>query len=398
MHCEEKIAWLEAKRGKNHSIEQIEKTLHESVPEIFAVPSIQILGTNGKGSTLTWLSLLLQKQGLSVGTFTSPHLVTHFERIAFNGKPIEAAEWEEIFDRWQPYFEEENCSMFEADLIMAANWFARKKPGVILWEAGMGGERDATSALPAAYRLLCNAGLDHMAYLGNTVEEIAATKARAIRPGEILISTERKEGPLKVMEEVCRKRDAAFVPAKTFEKYLEEISGDNCVLWPDRLPLYQKENLALALAALKQMDRLPASDQLEQVMEEFSWAGRFMCLRKDPLVLLDGAHNEPGVEALCASLGDLEKPVDRVYFSVLGDKQADAMIEMLKGTVKDLVLVSFDCYRLADLQTLAQKHNLKIIGLDEALEEIKKTGKRVLLTGSLYFAGEILKRMEIRPV
>lgn len=138
---------------------------------------IHVAGTNGKGSLCRWLSDLIMKKGKRVGVFTSPHLISHTERIQIDQSPIDLLGWDQIFNESKDFFEKNELTMFEMDLWMSLVYFSQTKPDVIIMETGLGGQRDATTALDYDLCLITNIGLDHMTYLGNTIEEIAQAKA-----------------------------------------------------------------------------------------------------------------------------------------------------------------------------------------------------------------------------
>ncbi|WP_300971492.1 Mur ligase family protein, partial [Faecalibaculum rodentium] len=181
MTLSEKIAALESRTGINRPVKQLRSLMQQYIPETLKIPAIQVAGTNGKGSTVTWMSLLADRP--VIGTFTSPHMFSHFERMTINNQPIPADQWEAIYDRWLPLFEEQDFTMFEADLWMAMVWFAEKDVDLMLMETGLGGERDATTALDYLATGITNIGRDHMQYLGSTLEEIAKAKAGIFKPG-----------------------------------------------------------------------------------------------------------------------------------------------------------------------------------------------------------------------
>lgn len=384
---QQQIADMESKRGRNHPLKQFQGWLKESGVDLSHRRLIQIAGTNGKGSVTRWLELFLHEYGVSTGSFTSPHLLQHFERLSLNGKPIHAKTWQEIYEQYLPLFEAEQMTMFEIDLFMAAIWFSRMKPDVVLMEVGMGGTYDATTALDYELGLITNIGLDHMAFLGNTKAEIAQAKAGIIKPGMRIFTTETDPVCLAIMQQKAGQEQAEFEPVDAW-------TG----IWNEQLPAYQKANFALALAALEAMGfELPEEREkrdllFARIQSQFFWPGRFMILRKDPLLVLDGAHNLPGVQALCQSIAPGE--FDVLYFSVLADKQAKEMIALLQTKIKRIILVHFDSYRLADLQALSNQFHLPVISTAQMYEQLSGLNQPALICGSLYFAGEVLEHWD----
>lgn len=360
---EKKIAYMESKRGKNHDVVSFRRLI-SSYFDVSKIKAIQVAGTNGKGSTCQWLSTFLSLEGYSVGVFTSPHLVSHFERIRVNGQNISSCDWEAIYDQYFDLFESENFTMFEIDLFMAVAYFLSCDVDWMIMEVGLGGRLDATSALSYEASVVTNIGMDHMALLGNTLEEIAYEKAGVFDHGRLAVTTETEPSCLSVMKEVCP--DLLCVSDFAFDV---------------DLPLYQKKNLALAMATLQALGF--SSLPVDKAVSLFSWPGRFMTLQKSPWILLDGAHNVQGIDALISSLGTFS---GRIYFSVLQDKQAEIMIDRLKILNCPITLVHIDSYRLYPLESLG----LPIISLEEMFEQIKTSQEDCLLCGSLYFVGDVL--------
>lgn len=363
MTIDEKISYIETLKGTNRPPAKLRQLLDTHIPETLQGTFIQIVGTNGKGSTTAWLALLADQP--LTGTFTSPHLKTHFERIAINNKPIPPAHWERIYDKWAQLFSDNHFTMFEIDLWMALVWFHEQNVPFAIFEAGMGGTMDATTALDYAAQGITNIGLDHMAYLGNTLEEIALAKAGIMKKDTPVLTTEK--AMLPILQQQAEKVGAPII-------FVEPVPV------PDSLPAYQTYNLALAKAILETI-HMPAK---QANPEQFFWPARYQTIQKEPLQIVDGAHNLPGITALVDSI----PPVDRIYFSVLADKQAGPMIDKLKTAHIPITLVHFDTPRLADLTELATQYDLPIVDLETCARDIKSC----LYCGSLYFAAAILKK------
>ena len=383
MNVQEKINKMENCRGKNHDLREFRGWLTESLPAHMSLKKIQVAGTNGKGSTSIWLRDLLMKKGYRVGVFTSPHLVSHTERIRINCECISLEHWEKIYDTYASVFELHSMTMFEMDLWMAIAYFIEQKVDYCIIEAGMGGRLDATTSLDYLATLITNVGLDHTEYLGDTLERIAYEKSGVFKPETPALTTENNKDCQKVMELVAdyMKAPLCFVDVQESEKIYYD--GMELKMKP---PYYQAKNLGLALKTLNVLGVHFTCEQVQSVIDHFSWTGRFMELRKDPLILLDGAHNPHGIEALVHSLSDFE---GKIYFSVLKEKDATQMIELLKTISTDITLVEISSYRLYPLKELGYP----IITIPELMKELKETSSSSLLCGSLYFVGEVLENM-----
>ena len=376
MNVEEKINKMENCRGKNHDLKEFRKWMDISLPEHKDLKKIQVAGTNGKGSTSIWLRDLMMKKGYRVGVFTSPHLVSHTERIRINEQCISLKEWEKIYDTYSDLFDTYSMTMFEMDLWMAISYFIEQKVDYCIIEAGMGGRLDATTSLDYLATLITNIGLDHTEYLGDTLEKIAYEKAGIFKNGIPTFTTETNLECRNVLKQVANEVGSPI-------SFVEVRKENPFQMKP---PYYQVSNLTLALETLNSLGLSYTNGEIQSVIDHFVWDGRFMIVRKDPLVLLDVAHNPHGIKALVQSLSNFK---GKIYFSVLKEKDAKQMIELLKTISTDITLVEISSYRLYPLKQLGYP----IITIPQLIEELKITTSASLLCGSIYFVGEVLQNM-----
>ena len=368
---------MESVRGKNHPLSMFREWLDIYLPEHKNIKKIQIGGTNGKGSTCQWMNLLLKREGYTVGMFTSPHLICHTERIRINGVSISLADWERIYDRFELLFDSMHMTMFEMDLWMALAYFIERKIDYALIEVGMGGRLDATTSLDYMASIITNVGNDHTEFLGDTLEKIAIEKAGIFKEGVCAMTSE--EVCFSILEREAEKKGVRLYKASY------DVSGLNTSL----LVSYQISNLRLALSTLHWLGLLNESI-IQSVIDSFGWDGRFMRVKENPDVIVDGAHNVPGIQALVRSVQGFR---GRIYFSVLKEKDAQKMIEILKSLNCEITLVSFDSYRLYDLEKLENQFGLEIIDFDLMMDRIRQTKVDCLVCGSLYFVGDVLKNI-----
>jgi dihydrofolate synthase/folylpolyglutamate synthase len=393
MKLEEKITKMESCRGANRPLELYRQLLDKYLPAHVNLDKIQVAGTNGKGSTVQWMSRLLQKNGFKVGVFTSPHLISHFERIRTNDEMIPASDWERIYDRWSKLFEEEKFTMFEMDLWMAVDYFIEQDVDMAIMEAGLGGRKDATTSLDYKATLVTSIGLDHMEYLGNTKEEIAAEKGGIFKENTLAITAESDRRCLSVLSSMARrnKTELHTISMQVRQsEYTYYIPYKSHYLKFDllRLPKYQLKNFVLALQTLQALEISLDYFDVQDVLDEFLWPGRFHAICADPYILVDGAHNGQGIDALVDSLGVFNGDI---FFSALKEKETQAMIESLRRLNCPITLVSFESNRLADLDSLSKKYNLNCIDMDTLLENLNTRDRSALVCGSLYFTAEVLK-------
>lgn len=388
----EKLNEMEACKFHNHDLDLLRQWDKEDFVSFDAEHAVHVAGTNGKGSVITWLEVLLKAANQATRSFISPHLISHNERFRIDGKPITMEEWETIYDQYSDLFHTRTMTMFEMDQWMARQAFINHhENGQTEWlliETGLGGSQDATTALPYRYGIITQIGMDHMGILGSTKPEIASAKAGIMQKGMLVITFEKDPACLEVFQKKADEVGAALIVLK--ESDLDAVDFDT--FWNRDLPAYQKENFLCAYTLLKKVGFTFTIAQLQQAVRDFFWPARFQVLRQEPYLILDGAHNPDGIEALVSSLLESQTQIDQIYFSVLADKKSHVMIRRLQDLCTDIRFVSFESDRLADLQALSDEYHYPIVVLDTLFENLASTSKSTLVCGSLYFAGTVLER------
>lgn len=373
-------------------LEDFRQILDHYLPDHRKLNKIQVAGTNGKGSTCTWLALLMEGLGYQVGVFTSPHLIVHNERIKINDTMISDSDLERLYDRYAHVFSQYGLTMFEMDLFLAMAYFLEQRVDYAIIEVGLGGRLDASTALDYKATILTNVGLEHTEILGDTLEKISYEKSGIFKSGIVGVTSEDKPECQKVIDQVVRMKRLPFyysyLPGytKKGKKYLIE-SMDGILVFDQ--PFYQMRNFILACDTLYHLGFRLRYHVLQGAIDRFSFAGRCMVVRKRPLVLVDGAHNVHGVQALVSSLKTWK---GTIYFSVLKEKDAFSMIELLQTLGATITLVQFSSERLYPLEKL----ELEIISIDTMKKRLHSTHERALVCGSLYFVGEVLKMFNLK--
>jgi dihydrofolate synthase/folylpolyglutamate synthase len=383
--------------------------------------AIHITGTNGKTSTARIATSLLAATGLSVGTYTSPHLQSVRERIAHSGEPISKTEFGDAFDHLLPYVAHvedelgERLSYFEVLTGLFFLWAAETPVDVAVVEVGLGGRWDATNVLDAPVAIITNIGLDHTALLGETKESIAAEKIGIVKPGSTLVTGERLPSMLRIFEETTTEWDATMsVLGRDFEETDNRIAFGGRYLGVRTsaqsydelfLPLHgshQGVNAALALEAVTRF--LPAQELgHDVVMEGLSKTiapGRIETFRTEgePLVVLDVAHNPEGMSAFVSSLVEAFA-FDRaiVVLGVLADKDYRGMLAELARMPATLVLAeprSVRAVPVTELHDAAADFGLDSVVVEDVADAVKSArasagpGDIVVVTGSHYVVGE----------
>lgn len=382
---------------------------------------IHIGGTNGKGSTIAFLKNMLEKLGLRVGVFSSPYLIHYTDQIAINGESIPEARLESLMVNYRLLLEGEHApalqgtTEFEIMTAIAYDYFASEKVDVSIMEVGMGGLLDSTNVCQPILTGITTIGLDHVALLGNTLEAIAEQKAGIIKQGIPLVTGHIAPEALAVIDRVAAGKDAPrIIYGKDYQVSHQVSVGTGEVFdytSPLRqgrfqtglLGLHQVENAGMALALLDTFCQetgreLPENDIVDQALEETNWPGRLEVVSREPLMILDGAHNPHAIKALLATLEERFTDYHKeILFTCIKTKALEDMLDLLK-TVPDakLTLTHFDDSRATDedmLKATAHSRNLNYQGWQEFLDqqltedEEKKTVR--IITGSLYFLSQV---------
>ncbi|MDQ4040124.1 MAG: bifunctional folylpolyglutamate synthase/dihydrofolate synthase [Actinomycetota bacterium] len=364
--------------------------------------SIHVVGTNGKSSTVRMTEELLARHGRRAGSYTSPHLVSFTERIHAGGRDVEqglfaaavqrAARAAEAVQRTLP--PGDGVTQFE--LLTAAAYLALAESGVevAVVEAGLGGRWDATNTIPSRVQALTNVGLDHTRWLGPTVRDIAREKLAVVRDGATLVV-----GPLHPDAEEEAVATAARHDARLIQA--PESLPDVAVSAPGA---FQRQNFALAATAAEAfLGELDAS-HVRAAAASVSVAGRCEVIARDPLTIVDGAHNPPGVRALIESLPELLGDRELVaVVSVLEDKDAAGMLRELLPSSRAVVFTRNANPRAlppATLESLARQvaGDPPSIELEAdphaALRRARELAGRdgaVLATGSIYLVADLAR-------
>ena len=281
---------------------------------------VHIAGTNGKGSVLAFLSTVLTESGYRVGRYISPTLFSYRERIQVDGEYIEKEPLARLVTRIREASEAmdrdglRTPTAFEIETALGLLYFAEKKCDIVVLETGMGGRDDATNAIAEVMmEIFASISLDHLGVLGNDLTEIAECKADIIRKNSLVISAFQKEEAAEVLKRTAAERNAKLItvdPGQISDvKYgYEEQSFSYGAEKNIRIHLagaYQIENAALAWEAVQGLRSLGfriSDEAFRRGMEKTVWRGRFTCIHREPLVIMDGAHNEDAAKKLAASI------------------------------------------------------------------------------------------------
>ncbi|HEW0554816.1 TPA: bifunctional folylpolyglutamate synthase/dihydrofolate synthase [Streptococcus pneumoniae] len=383
---------------------------------------LHIGGTNGKGSAIAFLKKMLEKLGLRVGVFSSPYLIHYTDQISINGESISEARLEALMADYQSLLEGEavanlqGTTEFEIITALAYDYFASEQVDVAIMEVGMGGLFDSTNVCQPILTGITTIGLDHVALLGDTLEAIAEQKAGIIKQGMPLVTGRIAPEALAVIDRIAEGKDAprlaygtdyqvrhqeSVVTGEVFD-YTSAVRQGR--FQTSLLGLYQIENAGMAIALLDtfcQEDgrELASNDFLGQALEETSWPGRLEIVSRDPLMILDGAHNPHAIKALLVTLQERFADYHKeILFTCIKTKALEDMLDLL-GAMPDteLTLTHFADSRATDesvLKEAAKSRNLSYQDWHDFLEQNvtdKKEEKQTvrIVTGSLYFLSQV---------
>ena len=390
-------------------------------------PTIHIAGTNGKTTISRMIDALMSELGYRTGRFTSPHLESFLERISIKGNSIDPAEfiknyndialYLDLIDSKQPH----QISYFEALTALAFVAFAEHPVDVGIIEAGLGGEWDATNVVQSQVSVMTPIGLDHMDYLGNTLQEIAQTKAGIFKPeSNVVLAAQTPEVAKVLMAQVAKVAAIPFREGVEFSVanraiavggQLIAINGLYGLIEDIFLPLYgahQANNAAVALAAVEAFAGVQLDSELvRSAFSKVRSPGRCEVIHRDPTVIIDAAHNPHGAKAIATTINsefDFETVIGVV--AVLGDKDAAGILAELSQVVDYLVVSQSSSARALPANGLAQlakqffsPEQIEVIpelrgAITYATEKANLSNQvndgvsAVLITGSVVTAGE----------
>lgn len=392
---------------------------------------IHITGTNGKTSTTRFVERILREFGIRTGRFTSPHLVSFNERIAIGGEPVANEVLVETYEEIKPIIEivderlkandEGPLTFFEILAVLAFAIFNVEAIEVLVLEVGMGGEWDSTNVADGDVAVFTPIGLDHTARLGNTIAEIATTKSGIIKPGATVVSakqpTEARDVLIAKTELTAEKWLEAGANFKVLDARqegfgqrftLKTAAATYSDLFIPLLGAHQVENTAVAVATVEAFmgfgEKPIPEDVLRAALADVSSPGRLQIIGRDPLVILDAAHNPHGAKALATALVDnFAAPYTIAVLAVLSDKDAEGILQELDDVVSGVVVTQSTSERAIpaeELGSLAEKvlgsGRVSVIAdpmaaLEHAKAELPNDfNAAVVVTGSISLIGDVL--------
>lgn len=377
-------------------------------------PAVHIAGTKGKGSTTAMIESILCKAGYRTGLFTSPHLHTFRERIRVRGEMISQDALVEGVEGIKPWAEQApELTTFEVATALAFSYFARQGVEIAVVEVGLGGRLDATNVITPLLSVITPIGYDHTALLGRRLAQIAAEKAGIIKPGRPVVAAPQRPAALQVIRRVAREQGSPLLQVERdwhWEKKWGDATGQSFTLhnslqfpelWTPLLGRHQLQNTATAVAAVSELIQQGFSISTKHIGEglaQVSWPARLEVLNRNPLLIVDGAHNVDAARAIMSSIAE-DFPQRRLIL-VLGfstDKDIRGILRILLRPARRIILTSAQHPRAARVEALQEQvKNLGFSGdavpqvasaLDYALA-LADSQDLILVTGSLFVAAE----------
>jgi dihydrofolate synthase/folylpolyglutamate synthase len=377
---------------------------------------IHIGGTNGKGSVAAFVSSILQEAGLTVGLYSSPHLVRFTERFKINEKEIPqdraAALTRQVRDVFAP---DEPPTFFEATTAMALVYFAEEKTDIAVIEVGMGGRLDATNVISPIVSVITNISMEHQFFLGSTLLDIAREKGGIIKAGVDVITGATQPSVISLFRSLSSEKRAPLWQLGKDTRYRTTAAGLHYYGTKRRFNgldiglngRFQSRNAALAIAAVERLEEKGfkiSSRDIRQGLKKTVWPGRMQVVAKDPTIILDGAHNPAAIRALAKSIktGFRYKRLILVI-GVMADKDIGQIVRGIVP-VSDYVIYTRPVYpRAASPEILMAKAasfakrgeiNPLLIAAIERAREIADPGDLIVVCGSLFTVGEALTHFD----
>ncbi|ATZ16661.1 dihydrofolate synthase/folylpolyglutamate synthase [Entomoplasma freundtii] len=346
------------------------KALNDLGNPQLTIPTINVVGTNGKGSVASGLAKGLEQKYKRVGLFISPAFLYHNERIQINGDFIDDEELTNLINSSKPLIDKYNLTFFEIWTLIMIRYFAHKKVDIAVIEAGIGGLKDATKVMTNQQLVLLTAvDYDHLNVLGSTIEEIMVQKIGIAYSGTTIIASADNRNRSDLIEKMVRKNNLKLIWASERDDQVH----------------YQKANKGLILCALEWLG-CANSDSLT-----FQWPkGRFTILQRKPLWVLDGAHNPNGISQLIKTIEKtMHNPL--ILYAASAEKEYEQIVNLLEKTFhkENVFLTSFDHLKAWDINLVNQTNSHQIVDWKEFLLVHNQSEREIIICGSLYFVPQV---------
>lgn len=381
--------------------------------------SFHITGTNGKGSTSSYIYNVLSKK-FRTGLYTSPHLIRFNERIVLGREQITDLEIAEFISEHRDLIsnlarERRNPTFFEATTVLAFNHFARGGAQFASIEVGLGGRLDSTNIIKPEISVITQVGYEHADKLGCSLTSIAGEKAGIIKKGVPVVLGDQKREVVETVRKYAESRDSKLLQtqeATEISDLNQSLEGSTFTLsTPKRqysiktsmIGRFQPQNIATAVLAIENSGVTGITKRdVESGIRNSKWPGRVQVIRRDPTVIVDGAHNPPAANALRISLGDIGVKSPTMVIGMLSDKDHYSFLRIARRISGNVIFTTPDepsrAYPAAKLKTVSEgifKDPVVIEDPMEAYETAIENSENVLVTGSLYLVGAVINHDKV---
>lgn len=410
-------------KGKKKSQNRMKFLMNELGNPQKELPVIHVVGTNGKGSTSSFIQSILKEAGYNVGLYTSPHLEKINERIRINDTFITDEELIELTEKVYPAVvkteteTKENLHAFEILTAVAFLYYAGKQVDAVILEAGIGGRLDATNVIEdSLVSVITSIGLDHVNVLGDTIEKIAVEKVAIVKPEGNLVTFDAPTSLKEIFIKKAKEQNAVYTPVDATALSVNEIELDyqrfDYKQYKDlkirMLGEHQVRNAVLAIEAVEVLNQKGfhiSPEQLKEGLAKNFWSGRFEKISDHPLAFLDGAHNSHAVEVLVSNIRTWF-PGKKVTFilGMMEDKDYSKMIELVFPVAAKFLTLAPDSDRALESVDLTQMLRDRgyeastLLSPRDALRYIHEEAdseELIVIFGSLYLVGNIKEEMHL---
>ena len=393
------LEWVMNRKRKGSKYNHFKSVLNDINNIQNAFYTIHVAGTNGKGSTVSFLRDLLINYGYKVGTLQSPHYLSHLDRIRINGNPIPNDKFIKYLNKYYDLIIEKNLSMFEIDFLIMCDYFKEEEIDFAIIEVGMGGRLDSTNVIDnTKLSIITNIDYDHTEVLGDTLEKICIEKCGIIKNNSKVLIGNLNDNLKDIVKNICLERNSEYYEMQEYipiKNRMFKFNNEEYEL--KSFGKYQMYNASLALSALEIISNDYSFELNKEInkkaIKNSEWKGRFELINEKPRIILDGAHNPHGINALVESLDELDGS-RLIIFSALKRKNYLDMIDILKNNCDKLLITTFN-YKgaiekddIKDQDLIFEKDYLKYIN-----DNIDKY-ENIIICGSLYFISEIAQNID----